>query len=105
MGAGAVRRVVQAGQLEVALEHEFGGEAKVVVREAVDLHDSGHYQEDVGVRLTVGTVLSNLRDAPADCGDAVDRWNWWLGSLALAHGDHYSRFTVRRSPDVDDAFQ
>jgi hypothetical protein len=91
---------VQPGQLELALEREFGGEAKVVVRQAVDLRDSGYYSDDVGEHLTVGVVVDNLRDAPEECTDTVERWNWWVGSLALAYGDHYGRFTVRRPPDL-----
>jgi hypothetical protein len=91
---------VNAGRLELALEREFGGEAKVVVRQAVDLDDSGYYREDAGADLSVDAVLEHLADAPADCTDTVERWNWWIGSLALAYGDKYARFSVRRPPDV-----
>ncbi|NHN41657.1 hypothetical protein G9C85_08430 [Halorubellus sp. JP-L1] len=91
---------MQPGRLELELEREFGGEAKVVVRQAVDLRDSGYYREDVGATLDVDVVVENLRDAPDECTNAVERWNWWVGALAIAYGDHYAQFTVRRPPDV-----
>jgi len=91
---------VKAGRLELALEREFGGEARVVVRQAIDLRDSDYYREDAGSKLTVDAVVDNLADAPAECTDAVERWNWWVGSLALAYGNRYAQFTIRRPPDV-----
>lgn len=87
---------MEPGRLELRLEREFGGEAHVVVREALDLRDSGRYYDDAGHELTADVIVDHLRDAPR--GDVVDRWNWWLGSLALAHGAEYRQFTVRRNP-------
>ncbi len=83
--------------LTVRLERQFGGspeERRVVVRQAGDLHDSGRYVETHGEELTVGTVIDNLAEAPDDNG-LVDRWNWWIGALDLAHTS-YDRFRVRR---------
>ncbi|MCT9095198.1 hypothetical protein [Haloarchaeobius sp. HME9146] len=93
---------MQPGRLELRLEREFGGQAHVVVREAVDLHDSGQYRRDAGHELTSDVIVDNLRDAPE--GDVVERWNWWLGSLALAYGDEYQYFTVRRSQRENGTF-
>jgi hypothetical protein len=100
MGDEAVPSNVKPGRLELALEREFGGEARVVVRQAVDLHDSGFYREDADVPLSVDVVVDNLSDAPAECASASERWNWWVGSLALAYGNRYAQFTIRRPPDV-----
>lgn len=100
MVSGVESGRVKPGRLELALEREFGGEAKVVVRQAVDLRDSGYYREDAGEKLSVDAVADHLRDAPEDCTDAVERWNWWLGSLELAYGARYGRFTVRRPSDM-----
>jgi hypothetical protein len=102
MGVGAVHDGVQAARLEVALAAEFGGETRVVVRQATDLHDSGFYRADADAALTVEAVLEHLRDAPDDCEDVVDRWNWWVRSLALAYGDRYAQFTVRRPRRSED---
>jgi hypothetical protein len=67
---------------------------RVVARQACDLADSGRAREDLGVELTVETVVDELRDAPDD-HSLVERWNWWIGSLELSHGG-YERFRVRR---------
>lgn len=83
-------------RLEVRLRQEFDGtraESRVVVRQAVDLADSGRYEADTGTPLTTALVLSELADAPE--GTPADRWNWWLGSLEIAYGG-YERFGVRR---------
>jgi len=83
-------------RLESALETEFGGSdtaCRVVARQARDLADSGRLEDDLGVDLTVETVLSNLRDAPED-RSLIERWNWWIGSLELSHGG-YQQFRVR----------
>jgi hypothetical protein len=100
MWDATVRSRVKPGRLELALEREFGGESRVVVRQAVDLSDSGYYREDVGSELTVDGIVDSLADAPEDCTDAVERWNWWVGSLALAYGNRYAQFTIRRPPDL-----
>jgi hypothetical protein len=87
---------VNRDRLETALVEEFDAApdaARVVGRQARDLADSGRIDGDLGFELTVDAVLDQLRDAPAD-HDAVERWNWWLGSLELSHGG-YERFTVR----------
>lgn len=83
--------------LELRLEKVFGGtqsERRVVVRQAGDLHDSGRYRSDHDAELTVDDVVANLADAPDDHG-LVDRWNWWIGALDIAHGG-YERFLIRR---------
>ncbi|WP_290814800.1 hypothetical protein [Halovivax sp.] len=84
------------GRLERRLRREFGGtvgESRVVVRQAVDLHDSGAYEDDVGAPVTNDVVIEELSDARR--GTPADRWNWWMGSLELAFGG-YERFTVQR---------
>ena len=84
------------GRLELRLRREFGGtrgESRVVVRQAVDLHDSGLYEADVGATLTNDAVIDELADAPE--GTPADRWNWWIGSLEAAFGS-YGRFGIRR---------
>ena len=83
--------------LEARLQRAFestAGERRVVARQATDLHDSGRYAETHGVELQVETVVSNLGEAPDECG-LVERWNWWVGAMELAHGG-YERFLVRR---------
>ena len=69
-------------------------ERRVVARQAGDLADSGAYDADAGVALTPQAIVSNLAEAPDDHG-LVERWNWWMGALDLAHGG-YERFRVRR---------
>lgn len=76
------------------------GEFRAVSRQATDLADSGRYAADAGHPLTPETVVSNLRDAHD--GRLPEKWNWWLGSLALAYGPGeddtagYTEFQVRR---------
>jgi hypothetical protein len=87
---------VDRERLETMLREEFGAEpdaARVIARQAGDLADSGRVAEDLGFELTVEAVRRNLRDAPDDHG-AVERWNWWLGSLEMSHGG-YTRFQIR----------
>ena len=87
---------IEPGRLELALRRSFSGtrgEARVVARQAVDLADAGRYEADVGVALDNDVVLEELADAPN--GSPADRWNWWLGSLEIAHGG-YREFEVRR---------
>jgi hypothetical protein len=82
--------------LGVRLGRTFGAPSeacRVVVRQAGDLHDSGRYAETHGVELTPGRVVEELADAPGEYG-LVDRWNWWIGALELAHGG-YDRFRIR----------
>lgn len=79
----------------------FGGsdaERRTVARQARDLADAGKLAADRGEPLTVATVLDELDDAPE--GGPAERWNWWLGSLAIAYGG-YERFGVRRIPEDD----
>jgi hypothetical protein len=86
---------VDSARLERELER-FDGDAdarRVVARQARDLADSGRFGEDFDADLSVETVVSNLSDAPDD-HDVVQRWNWWIGSLEISHGD-YDRFRVR----------
>ena len=83
--------------LETALRDRFAGrdsERRVVVRQAVDLADSGKHRHDRGRPLTVDVVVSNLADAP-DGSSVADRWNWWLGALEVAYGG-YEPFQVRQ---------
>ena len=83
--------------LEARLAQAVGAteaERRVVARQAVDLHDSGRYAEVRGRELAVDDVVSNLREAPDDLG-LVERWNWWVGALELAHGG-FEPFRVRR---------
>ena len=78
------------------LEADFCGTEsarRAVSRQARDMADSGRIEEELGYELTVETVVSNLQDAPAEYG-LVERWNWWIGSLELSHGN-YQRFRVR----------
>lgn len=87
---------VEPGPLELRLRREFGGtrgQARVVVRQAVDLADAGTYEADVGTPLTNDAVIDELADAPG--GSLADRWNWWMGSLEVAFGG-YERFGIRR---------
>jgi hypothetical protein len=87
---------VDRERLVERLEAEFcGSEAarRAVSRQARDMADSGRIEEELGYELTVETVVSNLADAPAEYG-LIERWNWWVGSLELSHGN-YQRFRVR----------
>lgn len=87
-------------RLEDELAAAFDGTEsglRAVSRQARDLSDSGRIEEDLGYRLTVDDVRSNLDDAP-DEYSLVERWNWWIGSLELSYGD-YQRFRVR--PDIE----
>ena len=84
------------GRLETQLRDAFGGtigQSRVVVRQAVDLDDSGQYQADLGVELTNEVVIDELSDARS--GTPPDRWNWWIGSLELAFGG-YDKFGIYR---------
>lgn len=90
--------------LEIRLKKVFGGTAdrrRVVVRQAGDLHDSGKYETDHDVPLDVDTVIGNLADAP-DEYDLTERWNWWIGSMDIAHGG-YERFHIRTVGGSDDS--
>ena len=83
--------------LDSRIERRLGGPddaRRVVVRQAGDLHDSGRYAETHGVELDGETIVANLAEAPDDLG-IVERWNWWIGALELAHGG-YDQFRVRR---------
>jgi len=85
-------------RLETRLCEEFGGttdQARVVVRQAVDLADAGRYEGDIDTTLTNDLVIDELSDAPD--GTPAERWNWWIGSLELAYGG-YERFSIRTYP-------
>jgi hypothetical protein len=87
---------MDADELDRALAEAFEGseaERRVVVRQAVDLADSGQVADDRGADLTVAEVVRNLDDAPD--GSVASRWNWWLGALEVAYGG-YETFQVRR---------
>lgn len=82
--------------LALRLERELGGSAaerRVVVRQALDLHDSGRWAADHDAELAVEDVVRNLSEAP-DGDGLVDRWNWWIGALEVAHGG-YDAFSVQ----------
>ena len=68
-------------------------ERRVVVRQAMDLADSGTVTRDRGVALTVDEIVRNLADAPDE--RVANRWNWWMGALDVAYGG-YAAFQVRR---------
>ncbi|MFB6172772.1 MAG: hypothetical protein ABEJ23_09580 [Haloarculaceae archaeon] len=83
-------------ELERELTEAFEGDdatLRVVSRQARDLADSGKYEADQGADLTVDVVVSNLSDAPDDA-PLAERWNWWIGSLDIAHGG-YEPFRVQ----------
>ncbi|WP_436903704.1 hypothetical protein [Halovenus halobia] len=83
-------------QLVERLDSEFCSSEegrRAVSRQARDLADSGRIEAELDYELTVETIVSNLADAPAEYG-LVERWNWWIGSLELSHGN-YQRFRVR----------
>ena len=82
----------------VAALDRFGGtepERRTVARQAVDLADTGRYPRDTGRALTPDLIVDELADAPD--GSPADRWNWWIGVLAVAYGG-YEEFAVRRYP-------
>ena len=100
---GARTEDVDTRELQAALDAEFGGtdaERRVIARQARDLADAERLAADRGEKITVETVIDELRDAPSD-HDLVERWNWWLGSLETAYGG-YDRFTVRTVDDEAD---
>ena len=83
-------------RLEAGLRETFDpspGALRVVVRQAMDLAESGQYGADTGTEMTVAELLEHLGDAPDE--PLVDRWNWWMGSLEVAYGG-YADFEVRR---------
>ncbi|WP_049922210.1 hypothetical protein [Halopiger djelfimassiliensis] len=83
-------------RLERRLREAFDatpGQSRVVVRQAVDLADSGRYETDVGTALTADVVIDELSDAPD--GTPPERWNWWIGSLEIAYGG-YGQFGIGR---------
>lgn len=83
-------------KLEAALANAFESdeqERRLVSRQARDLADSGQFATDQGGELAVPVVVSNLSDAPAGTL-LVERWNWWIGSLDVAHSG-YGQFVVQ----------
>jgi hypothetical protein len=95
-GSSPLERRMNLELLDVRLERTFEAAAearRVVVRQAGDLHDSGRYAETHGVELTGEHVIDSLADAPDDHG-LVERWNWWIGAMDLAHQE-YDRFRIR----------
>lgn len=85
-------------RLDRALERAFDGgegERRAVVRAVGDLADSGRLVADRGADITVEMVVTELADAPEE-SSVSERWNWWIGALAVAYGDEYARFGVRR---------
>jgi len=81
------------------LRQAFGGtpgERRAVARAVTDLHDAGLLGRDRGADLDAETLLEELSEAPEDAEGPAERWNWWIGALALAHGDEYARFRVER---------
>ena len=97
--AETLQRVVDRKKLATALANHFDASettARVVARQAGDLHDSRQLAADLDMAVTTETVIAHLDDAPAEYS-LIERWNWWLGALELSHGG-YERFKVR--PDV-----
>jgi hypothetical protein len=91
---------VDRNELEAKLEDAFGGtqtQRRVISRQARDMVDSGDLAAEFDIEVTAETVVNNLQDAPEEYS-LVERWNWWIGSLDLAH-DGFLRFRVR--PDVE----
>lgn len=84
--------------LDRSLAEAFDGEPaerRVVVRQAMDLVDAERWAETHdGTALTVDRIVAELDQAP-DGDGLAERWNWWIGSLELAHGE-FERFGVRR---------
>jgi len=83
-------------RLSRRLREEFDGtdaQCRVVVRQAIDLADSGQYRDDTGTELTAEVVVDELADARE--GDPPSRWNWWMGALSIAYGG-YEQFGIRR---------
>lgn len=72
---------------------------RVVARAAGDLADSGQFDGDRGVALTPQTVVEELADAPDGLG-LVERWNWWVNALEVAHG-RYEQFRIDRFQDAE----
>jgi hypothetical protein len=88
-----VNREVLRLLLRQSFPDSTAAERRVVTRAAGDLADAERLGEvDVGV--TPQRVVDGLSDAPADHG-LVERWNWWMGALDVAHGG-YERFVIRR---------
>ncbi|MFB6101510.1 MAG: hypothetical protein ABEJ73_02980 [Haloplanus sp.] len=83
-----------ADELDRAFDAD-AGERRAVVRAARDLADSGRLAADRGTPLTADVVVSELADAPAG-SSLAERWNWWIGALAVAYSDDYTQFQVRR---------
>ncbi|AUV83334.1 hypothetical protein C2R22_18180 [Salinigranum rubrum] len=88
-------------ELDRALRETFDGsdaERRVVVRQALDLADSGKAARDRGASLSVEEIVTNLEDAPDE--SVANRWNWWMGALEVAYGG-YETFQVRRYASDD----
>lgn len=90
-----MNRQVLALLLRQAFPDSDRAERRVVARQAGDLADDGRYATDTGSTLSPQRVVEGLRDAPDE--SLVDRWNWWVGSLDVAHGG-YAQFGVRQYP-------
>jgi hypothetical protein len=91
---------VDRNELEAKLEDAFGGtqtQRRVISRQARDMVDSGDLEAEFDIEVTAETIVNDLQDAPEEYS-LVERWNWWVGSLDLAH-DGFLRFRVR--PDVE----
>lgn len=70
-------------------------ERRVVVRQAIDLADSGRWAATHdGTALSIDRIAHELDQAPEGEGLA-DRWNWWIGSLEVAFGG-FGRFAIER---------
>jgi hypothetical protein len=98
IGSSAGPIAVDRDALDRSLAAAFDGEPaerRVVVRQVMDLVDAERWAETHdGTPLTVDRIVAELEQAPDDDGLA-DRWNWWMGSLELAHGG-FDRFGVCR---------
>lgn len=83
-------------QLRDRLARTFAGsrdECHIVTRQIIDLQHAGRYRESHSRELTVDHIIDELQEAPD--GSLVERWNWWIGALELAHGG-FRQFRVDR---------
>jgi hypothetical protein len=86
---------VDVTELETALDQTFDAspeERRVVARQARDFVTSGTPEADRGRPVSIGAIVGNLEDAPAE-SSLPERWNWWMGALEVAYGG-YRQFQV-----------
>jgi hypothetical protein len=84
---------MEEDHLRSVLKKEFSPtdtDLERVTREAIELYQSGKFEEDSGNELTVELIKNKLKEAdrPIRAG-----WNWWRGALDYIHNG-YERFQV-----------